>query len=1022
MICKNCGTKLPDYAQYCRNCGVDLQKQESFKETHSGEAPPPIPPKKPLQRIPTVLFIAIGFVAVLAIIVLFNFDRNDKDELFPENSALVKQTEAEFILYDEWEAAVPITDAETAIASIEGFSEDLGFVNPSEVLTPDTETEIGGRVYYRLQQVYEDIPVHGRNLLVVSDEDGNAVGLTGNYKSIAHMDITPVISEQEAIRAVYIHLIEVYGYKQDMIQAMYKGLTIYSLGMDPVLAYEISASGSGDEFVSCLFFISTIDGEILGVESNICTASQTKKMKGQEGSEYDIPYVEENGEQYLYDENRKISLFTANYHHLDLSFVVGPDATAGEGSLSGVFYTPKRLTVNDNNKSAIDAMGNLARVYDFFSSYLDRRQFDGEDSVLPVCVNVLGDLNAYYDSDGPQICFTVPSEDHLELSKNLDVVAHEFTHGVTGTTSNLIYKYQSGALNESISDMFGEIVEREVTGHCDWKVFSFRDCSAKASMKDYLEFPVEYDNGGVHTNSYIVNYVGYLIGKHFIGDAKKPKDRVGDFATLLYGTDVMLPADATFNEYGTIMVRMANYMNADGLLNSRDIKVIKDAFAEVGIRTDLSGARVGEPSALEVEEFQDKDDFEIEATPEEYFEIEYIPWMEGKEEAVYLKENVEEFNRKVWALLPENIDWLKEQDPNVPFDDQMKMIADHIDGAELKKVIKKINFPEGGLEKIVLPKDIYQINIDSVNSEEAEKLSKIKVIVIPKDSELVEIYLDSDIKLALDKLILPDSCYSLDLQGCLIDKLTIGKNTINVMCGSDMIDTTRAVHRDKLISYIAGSDRFYSRKIIVSNDEEAIRLIKTDYKQIGNVDSIYGRPVNIKANVSVIKIKGGKELITPRDYEEFMKKSGVRFATSEKGSSFEVKWDKDTNSFKTVEMFVDSSQYDPLSAAFDYIHANNLREGTPEYIKAIDEQIKKYDETYDSEHSYYKYFIESGDGWVEVFPGQSNIYSNYQSITDKNGKTLNVDTRFAEQDGLYVDEDGIPWQMIDGVWTYVSNA
>ena len=52
----------------------------------------------------------------------------------------------------------------------------------------------------------------------------------------------------------------------------------------------------------------------------------------------------------------------------------------------------------------------------------------------------------------------------IPLSQDADVVAHELTHGVTDNESDLIYSYESGALNEALSDIFGAGVDRQDGG------------------------------------------------------------------------------------------------------------------------------------------------------------------------------------------------------------------------------------------------------------------------------------------------------------------------------------------------------------------------------------------------------------------------------------------------------------------------------------------------------------------------------------------------------------------------------
>jgi Zn-dependent metalloprotease len=123
----------------------------------------------------------------------------------------------------------------------------------------------------------------------------------------------------------------------------------------------------------------------------------------------------------------------------------------------------------------------------------------------------------------------------------LDVIAHELTHGVTQFTAQLAYQYQSGALNESMSDVFGSMVKQWALGQtvdqADWligagimvpapKRRALRDManpgtayddpklgkdSQPAHMKDYVQ--TDLDSGGVHTNSGIPNRAFALAAK-----------------------------------------------------------------------------------------------------------------------------------------------------------------------------------------------------------------------------------------------------------------------------------------------------------------------------------------------------------------------------------------------------------------------------------------------------------------------------------------------------------------------------
>ncbi|RMF57727.1 MAG: T9SS C-terminal target domain-containing protein [Calditrichaeota bacterium] len=108
---------------------------------------------------------------------------------------------------------------------------------------------------------------------------------------------------------------------------------------------------------------------------------------------------------------------------------------------------------------------------------------------------------------------------------SIDVVGHEITHGVTEHSANLVYSYESGALNESFSDIFGEAIENYAAGSNDWLIGDDIDISGNGirNMSNPNEDgdPDTYkgtywatgsgDNGGVHTNSGVQNFWFYLL-------------------------------------------------------------------------------------------------------------------------------------------------------------------------------------------------------------------------------------------------------------------------------------------------------------------------------------------------------------------------------------------------------------------------------------------------------------------------------------------------------------------------------
>ena len=171
-----------------------------------------------------------------------------------------------------------------------------------------------------------------------------------------------------------------------------------------------------------------------------------------------------------------------------------------------------------------DAQGaytNTFKVYDYYKDVFGRLSFDDLDTELTSSVHYGSSyFNAFWD--GQQMVYG----DADKFAQAFDVIAHELTHGVTQYTSNLIYEHQSGALNESWSDVmavFAGCSSATGTADCNWLMGdtlnygALRDLSNPPAYNDpdhmslYLWWPLERDNGGVHKNSGIPNKAAYLL-------------------------------------------------------------------------------------------------------------------------------------------------------------------------------------------------------------------------------------------------------------------------------------------------------------------------------------------------------------------------------------------------------------------------------------------------------------------------------------------------------------------------------
>ncbi len=182
-------------------------------------------------------------------------------------------------------------------------------------------------------------------------------------------------------------------------------------------------------------------------------------------------------------------------------------------------------TTTNLDLAANDAHYGSEKTLDYYFNVHGRLSYDNLGSTVNSYIHYGNSFNnAFWDGtqmtygDGDGISFTPFT--------SIDVVSHEITHGVTSHTANLVYSYESGALNESFSDIFGVTVDYYanpstanflIGDQISLSGSSFRNMQNPNLTQQpdtyqgvYWEFG-SADNGGVHTNSQVQNYWFYLL-------------------------------------------------------------------------------------------------------------------------------------------------------------------------------------------------------------------------------------------------------------------------------------------------------------------------------------------------------------------------------------------------------------------------------------------------------------------------------------------------------------------------------
>jgi Zn-dependent metalloprotease len=251
---------------------------------------------------------------------------------------------------------------------------------------------------------------------------------------------------------------------------------------------------------------------------------------------------------------------------------------------------------------AYDGLGHTHRLY---AEAFGRNSVDGQGLPLDATVH-FGKLydNAFWD--GNQMVFgDGDGEIFQRFTRSVSVIGHELAHGVTQYSAGLVYRNQAGAINESLSDVFGVLVEQYVAqqtaAEASWLVgeglFTEQvQGSALRSMKapgtaydddvlgkdpqpDSMDSYVRTgaDNGGVHINSGIPNRAFYLVAAELGGNAWETPGRIW-YDTLTGGT---LPANATFTKFAKATAASAQDLFGPG---SAEHDAVRKAWETVKVK------------------------------------------------------------------------------------------------------------------------------------------------------------------------------------------------------------------------------------------------------------------------------------------------------------------------------------------------------------------------------------------------------------------------------------------------------
>ena len=248
---------------------------------------------------------------------------------------------------------------------------------------------------------------------------------------------------------------------------------------------------------------------------------------------------------------------------------------------------------------AYDGAGD---VFDLYAAEFGRNSLDGAGMPLVATVHHRRDYNnAFWNGD--QMAYGDGDGRIFQTFTELSVIGHEMTHGVVQFSGGLVYQGQSGALNESVSDVFGILsVQRargETAAQSDWLLGSgilgpdingaaLRSMEAPGTAYDdpllgrdpqpyHMDLYADTtdDNGGVHINSGIPNHAFYLYAQYLGGSAWERPGQVWYHALQALNNPL-----ATFADWAVRTVDSAIELHGTG---SPEVVMLRRAWRLVGL-------------------------------------------------------------------------------------------------------------------------------------------------------------------------------------------------------------------------------------------------------------------------------------------------------------------------------------------------------------------------------------------------------------------------------------------------------
>ena len=505
--------------------------------------------------------------------------------------------------------------AAAAYNYLEAVKPFLKLSNPdAELNIIKTETDDIETTHLRMQQTYMGVSVYGGEMILHQKADEDVSLLNGHFYPTPSLEnVKPSLSEDNVSKIAVGDVAKTSIVKPmtatEMVMLKYEKpkteLIVYHQNEKADgehLAYHVTVRPNFLE--RWIYVIDAKSGEILDKYNHTCTLDGTFKATA----------TDLNGVSRIINTYQSGS----SYNLIDATKSMFPGGAVKPDDPQGVIWTidatgskvNEDLTVRQisstnnawNNSTGVSAHYNAGKAYDYYLSTHGRNSLNGKKGTIVSIINITDENGKGFDNafwNGEYMGYGNGGTFFKPLAGGLDVAGHEMTHGVVENSANLEYKSQSGAINESMADCFGAMVERK-TGADIWRLGedvmkgnayptgALRDLSnpnnGGRSLNDNGYQPANInqyysgseDNYGVHINSGIPNNAFYRFATASGMSIAK--------AEIVYyrALTIYLTRTSKFIDLRRAVIQSATDLKTKGLTDA-DIASAKAAFDAVGI-------------------------------------------------------------------------------------------------------------------------------------------------------------------------------------------------------------------------------------------------------------------------------------------------------------------------------------------------------------------------------------------------------------------------------------------------------